>query len=110
MDCIVGTLPREREKPQRILVDLELHCDLAKAGKTDDLAHAPDYARAAALAREFCVGRKALLLEALAEGIAAVLLKEFPVEAAVVRVTKPAAVPGADAAAVEIRRTRPSSR
>ena len=106
IDCVVGTLPHEREKPQRILVDLTLECDLSKAGSTDDLTHAPDYARAAQMARDFCAGRKALLLETLAEGIARMLLAEFPVQAATVRVAKPAAIPNASGAAVEIRRTK----
>lgn len=106
VDCIVGTLPHEREKPQRIGIDLEMHCDLSKAGETDDLAKAPDYARAAQMARDFCMERKPLLLEALAEGIATLLLHEFPIDAVTVRVTKPAAVAGAAGASVEIFRSQ----
>ncbi len=106
VDCVVGTLPHEREKPQRILLDIEILCDLEPAGKADDLALAPDYARAARMARDFCVGRKALLIEALAEGVAERLLAEFPVKFVRVRVTKPGAIPDAAGAAVEILRTR----
>lgn len=106
VDCIVGTLPHERERPQRILLDIEILCDLEPAGKADDLALAPDYAKAARMAREFCAGRKALLIEALAEGVAALLLAEFPVRFVRVKVTKPAAIPDAAAAAVEILRTK----
>ena len=108
VDCIVGTLPHEREKTQRILIDLEMACDLSKAGKTDDLVHAHDYARAAQIARRFCVERKAQLLETLAQGISELLLREFPVESVRVRVAKPAAIPNAQAAAVEITRQRNS--
>ena len=104
VDSIVGTLPREREKPQRILVDLELLCDLAPAGKADDLALAPDYARAAERARDFCVQRKAQLLETLAEGVARLLLAEFKIDAATVRITKPGALLNASSASVEIHR------
>ncbi len=106
VDCIVGTLPHEREIPQRILVDLEMICDLTRAGATDDLRYAPNYARAAEKTRDFCAARKAQLLETLAEGVARMLLKEFPVEAVTVCVTKPAAIPGAAGTAVEIHRKR----
>lgn len=110
VDCVVGTLPRERKKPQRILLDITLHADLSRAGASDDLAHAPDYARAARIARAFCVARRALLLETLAEGIARRLLIAFPVDAVTTRVTKPSAIPGAAGASVQIHRTRHAKR
>lgn len=43
VDCIIGDLPEERVKPQRLLIDVELDVsDLA--GETDELADTVDYA------------------------------------------------------------------
>ena len=42
-DCIIGTLPHEREIKQKIILDLTISCDMKKAGKSDDLMDAIDY-------------------------------------------------------------------
>lgn len=106
VDCVVGTRECERERPQRILVDFEMACDLSPAADADDLALAPDYARAAGMVRAFCVERRALLMETLAEGIAHRLLAAFAIDSATVRITKPAAIDGAGGASVEITRSK----
>jgi 7,8-dihydroneopterin aldolase/epimerase/oxygenase len=110
---IHGVLEEERRAPQPFEVDVELHLDLAPAGRTDDLAKTADYRRAFEICRDTIEGPSCQLIETLAERIAARLLAEYaPVAVAqvVVRIRKPAVMlPGElDSAAVEI--TRPSPR
>ena len=42
VDCVIGTLPRERVAPQRVFFDLTLSGDFSRAGATDDLNDAVD--------------------------------------------------------------------
>ena len=49
--CVIGDLPEERGREQRLLVDVSLACDLAAAGTSDDLRDTVDYAALAAAIR-----------------------------------------------------------
>jgi 7,8-dihydroneopterin aldolase/epimerase/oxygenase len=85
-----GTLAPERELGQRFVVDVELRCDLRRAGETDDLATTVDYSQVHRRAREIVEGEPVSLTETVAERIAAAVLNEHPmVEAVRVRVRKP---------------------
>jgi|SRR3712207_3404017 len=85
-----GTLPAENELGQRFVVDVELHCDLQAAGRSDDLAQSVDYSRVHAQVQRIVEGPPLKLTEAVAEQIAAAILAEHPlVQAVRVKVTKP---------------------
>ncbi|MBI4226896.1 MAG: dihydroneopterin aldolase [Candidatus Omnitrophica bacterium] len=71
----VGVTVEERRRRQRLLLDLTLATPLARAGQRDDLTATVDYARAAALAKRIAEGRPAKLVEAIAERVAAALLR-----------------------------------
>ena len=43
VECVIGDLPCERERAQRLLVNVELEVS-DRAAETDDLADAADYA------------------------------------------------------------------
>ena len=103
-----GVHEHERLVPQAFEVDVELALDLRPAGTTDDLDRTVDYGRVDALVRELVEGRSFLLIEALAETIAAEILAAHPVEEVVVRVRKPAVVLGGpvESVGVEVRRAR----
>ena len=104
-----GDLPEERELGQKYSVDLELMLDRIKAGKSDQLDDTIDYA--AVVRRVHDIGRTEQynLIEALAERIAAVILKEFSPKEIHVRVTKPhPPIPiSLKKVSVEIRRSQP---
>lgn len=104
----VGVQEEERAFKQLCSIDLELYCDLAAAGKSDDLAHSIDYAKAAALAAEYVESHSFRLLEAAAEAVAGLLLDRFPLERVVVRFKKlsPPMPQRLDYAAVELERRR----
>jgi dihydroneopterin aldolase len=107
-----GVMPAERELGQPFVVDLELRCDLREAGETDDLARTVDYSRVFELVKGIVAGGPYLLIEALAERIAASLLAGFPVREVSVRVSKPQApLKGIFTdVAVEIRRSAHAER
>lgn len=103
-----GVPAEEQAVGHRYAVDIELDCDLREAGQADDVGRTIDYGDVAgqvvAIGRE----RRFRLIEALAEAIAAELLKHARAERVRVRVRK--LLPPIDAvvaaAAVEIERTR----
>lgn len=84
-----GVLPEEKELGQPFIVDLELCCDLREAGLSDDLSKTVDYSRVFTMVEGIVTREPFQLIESLAERIAAVILKEFPVARVLVRVRKP---------------------
>ena len=74
----VGVTEAERRQPQELLVDITFPMSLAKAGQHDDLSATIDYAAAAALTQQVASAKPYNLVEAVAESIAAALLKQFP--------------------------------
>ncbi|MBM4163846.1 MAG: dihydroneopterin aldolase [Lentisphaerae bacterium] len=102
--CIIGTLPRERIEPQRLIMGLELTCDLARAGVSDTITDTVDYATLAQEATAIARTSRCHLLERLAALLAAHCLKQPGVTAVTVRLEKPDALPGSAVAGVSITR------
>jgi dihydroneopterin aldolase/D-erythro-7,8-dihydroneopterin triphosphate epimerase len=103
--CIVGTLPAERVRRRRVVLNLALSCDLSRAGATDDLRHTVDYA--AVCRRVATVARRSRfrLIERLAQEVAETCLAFPGVTGVTVTLDKPGAVRGARSVAVELLRT-----
>ena len=105
-----GCLPEEREKGQRFVVDAELFLELRQAGKSDALQDTVNYAEVFECIRRIVEGEPKQLIEAVAEGIAETVLREFPpIRRIVLTVHKPEApIPGKFRdVAVTMERTRP---
>lgn len=103
----LGVSKAERRLRRPVRIDLELHRDLARAGKTDRLAHTIDYSEIYRAVREVASAQDHRLVEALAERIATALLAEFPIDACTVTVRKPSPVAGTlDHAGARIRRAK----
>ena len=104
--CVIGVRDEERRDKQDVLINLELSADLRKAGASDRLEDAVDYAalkkRIVAMAEQ----SQFFLVDALAENIAALCLEHPKVVQAVVRVEKPTALRFARNVGVEIVRQR----
>ncbi|MGB9886933.1 MAG: dihydroneopterin aldolase [Moorellales bacterium] len=83
-----GLEPQEERRGQVFVVDVELHLDLAPAGREDNLDRSVDYAQVYSLIRKTVEEERFALLEALAEALAARLLRAYPVQAVRVRVRK----------------------
>ncbi|MCI0708480.1 MAG: dihydroneopterin aldolase [Ignavibacteriae bacterium] len=104
-----GVLTDEQNLGGKFEVDVELHCDLSKGAKSDNLRDTVDYQKVYACIRDLVLGKKYYLLEALANTIAQGILKQFKqVQNAVVRVRKPGApIRGViDFVEVELQRSR----
>ncbi len=84
-----GVLQEERERGQPFFVDVELLCDLHRAGHTDRLEDTLDYREVYRRVREVVEGPPRGLLEAVAESIAHRLLELDRVQEVHVEVRKP---------------------
>ncbi|MFO0574974.1 MAG: dihydroneopterin aldolase [Polyangia bacterium] len=104
--CRVGCTPPERMTPQSLRCDVRLYCgSLQRAGQTDDLEATIDYRIAtdmiaAVQKNEF------LLIERVAEVMAAVALAHPLVDEVQVTVRKRPPVQGLEIAGVQITRSR----
>ncbi|OQA40738.1 MAG: Dihydroneopterin aldolase [Candidatus Omnitrophica bacterium ADurb.Bin314] len=103
-NCIIGTLPGERRRKQKIVVDLGFPAPVKKPAKTDDLRDALNYKAIAERVASFVSGSRFYLIETLAERLAALLLKEFSLGSITLRVSKPKALGNARNVGVEIVR------
>jgi dihydroneopterin aldolase len=104
-----GVPAAEREIGHRYRVDVELELELQPAGRADDVTLTVDYAAAARAVIEVGTGPSVQLVEALAERLAARLLADYPLIAAVelwvAKLQPPVAVNFA-ASVIHIRRGR----
>jgi dihydroneopterin aldolase/D-erythro-7,8-dihydroneopterin triphosphate epimerase len=104
--CIIGIYPEERCEKQDIVINVEMHCDLKKAGRSDDLNDTVDYKAIKKAILKLVEGSSFMLIEALAENIADIALSNPKVQQVVVSIDKPGALRFARSSAVEISRTR----
>lgn len=104
-----GALKEENVLGQKFFLDIELLCDLSRAGETDELENSVSYADVYEKVKHICEKDRYSLIEALAENIAKTILKDFStIKEVMIRVKKPEApVNGIfDYFGVEIRRKR----
>lgn len=103
---IIGTLLPERQRVQKVIVDVSIDCDLRKAGKTDALADTLDYKALTEQITALIKNSRFFLIEKLASEIAKLCLKDKRTKSVRVTVTKPDALKNAQGAAIEIYRNR----
>jgi FolB domain-containing protein len=103
---IIGIRDWEREKPQDILINVIVFTDISEAAKTDDIHHCVDYSALSKKLQAHAETAARLTVEALANDIAQICLKENLVEKVIVKVEKPGAVRFAKSVGVEIERPR----
>tara|TARA_B000000475_G_C15939461_1_gene424100 strand:+ start:198 stop:545 length:348 start_codon:yes stop_codon:yes gene_type:complete len=104
VEAIIGIFAWEREVKQVISIDLEMEFDNKKAAKSDDIKDALDYKKVGKRITSFVKRSKCNLVERLAEQIAKLILKEFPVAKVVVSVSKPGALRGSELVGISITR------
>jgi 7,8-dihydroneopterin aldolase/epimerase/oxygenase len=100
-----GNNPGERDQPQPIDIDVELHVDCGPAIASDDLAKTIDYDAVFKACEAVATQRSFVLLESLAAACLTALLAEPRVESATVRVRKPRLLDGATPE-IELTRAR----
>jgi 7,8-dihydroneopterin aldolase/epimerase/oxygenase len=85
-----GVFEEENRLGQKFLVDIELHLDLAAAGRKDDLSLTVNYAELYEHIRLIVENDTFKLIESVAEAIASRVLQLYTmIEQLTVRVTKP---------------------
>ena len=104
--CVIGVNAEERRERQDVVINIVLETDLSRAGRSDDLADTTDYKALKKRVLSLVEGSQFLLVEALAERIAALGLEAPRVERAIVSVEKPGALRFARSGGVEITRER----
>jgi len=104
--CIIGIYPEERREKQDIVINIEMHCDLRKVGRSDDLSDTVNYKAVKKSILKLVEESGFQLIESLAESIADIALANDKVQQVVVTIDKPGALRFAKSSAVEITRPR----
>lgn len=73
--AVVGVLPEERTRAQPLELDLELHVELAAAGRSDALEDTVDYGAVCDAVVAATAAARPQLLERLAESLTAAVLE-----------------------------------
>ncbi len=107
-DTLIGVYDWEREQQQTLLIDLDIGvpAKLAASDHIDDTIHYGDVCEAV---RRSLKEQSFLLLEALAEHIAELLLEDFDALWVRVRVVKPGILANVREVGVEIERSQAES-
>jgi FolB domain-containing protein len=103
---IIGIRDWEREKPQDILINLDLYTEVRRQAAADNIAECIDYSQLTKKVIHLAETAQRFTVEALAEDIAQVCLEDPRVLKTTVRVEKPGAVRFAKSVGVEIERSR----
>lgn len=104
--CILGISDDERRDKQDVVVNLVIHAELGRAGRSDALGDGVDYRALKKRVLALVEGSSFRLLEALAEAIARACLEIPGVERIDVCVDKPGALRFAKSVAVELTRPK----
>jgi dihydroneopterin aldolase len=105
VDATIGVYDWEQDIQQKLIIDLTLAWDCQRAGQSDSIDDALDYAAVSQAVERWIQAKPRALIETVAEGIAELLFKDFGVNEVQVKVSKPGAVPTANNVAVKIQRT-----
>lgn len=104
VETIIGTFKKERKEKQTLILNLELRCELRKAGLSDKLEDTVDYKAVENQIKSFVEESKFKLIESVAEKTAELCLKNPGVHSVKVTVDKLGALRFAESVAVEIER------
>lgn len=104
IETIIGIYDWERQVKQNVSLDLEMATDIRRAAESDDIQYALNYKAVSKRVIAFVEDREALLVETLAEEVAALVLSEFDVSWLRLRLGKPGALRGAKDVGLVIER------
>ncbi len=104
IQTVIGIYDWEREIRQTVSIDLDMATDIRAAAATEDISRTLDYKSVSKRLIAFVEEAEFLLIETMAEEIAAIVLSEFPVSWLRLRLGKPGAVTGARDVGVIIER------
>lgn len=103
---IIGVNESERDKPQDIVINIELYTAIRDHRENDNLIDCVDYSKVTKRVIQRAETAKRFTVEALAEDLAQICLEDPRVLKTTVRVEKPGAVRFSQSVGVEIERAR----
>ena len=103
---IIGIRDWERKQPQDILINITLFTDTHRAAESDDITDCADYSVISRKVQAHAESAGRFTVEALANDLAALCLREKNVLKVIVCVEKPGAARFAESVGVEIERSR----
>jgi dihydroneopterin aldolase len=109
IETTIGIYDWEREIKQTVSLDLEMAHDISRAAETDNIEDTLNYKAVAKRLIAFISGSEFLLVEAMAEQCASIVLQEFGVPWLRLRLSKPGAVRGSQDVGVIIERGKKNS-
>lgn len=104
VETTIGIFDWERTIKQKVVVDLEMAVDITPSAANEDIDKTVSYKDVADRLIDFIANSEFLLVETMAEEIAAIVLAEFPVPWLSLKLGKPGAVPEAMDVGVMIER------
>ena len=104
IETIIGIYDWEREVKQLVSLDIDMAHDIERAAKTQNIDDALDYGAVSQRLLDFIGSSEFLLIEAMAEQCAAIIIQEFSVPWLRLRIGKPGAVKDAQDVGVIIER------
>lgn len=106
INCVIGIHPEERQYEQIVFVDLKIKVDLTRCLASGEIQDTIDYGLLAQLCSQLAKQNHYHLLETFASDILKHCLQRFHAVWAWVSIQKPAAIPSAAYAYVELERYR----
>ena len=101
---VIGVFDWERKIKQKLVLDLELGTDIPKAAASDALTDTLDYKAISHAVHDFVEQSEYQLVETVAEKVAELVLRDFPVRWLSLTLNKPGAVSIAQSVGVKIER------
>ena len=103
----LGVTAAERSQRRPVLLDLEVHSDLRRAGRSDRIRDTLHYRHVFQVVEDVAANQEHKLVEALAERIARAVLAKFDASGVTVTVRKPTPISGVlQYAGVRVSRSR----
>ncbi len=103
---VIGTLPEERLRRQKLIFNLEINVDMRAAGASDDLNDSVNYSEVETAVKNMAENTQFFLLEKMAQAAADCVLSFDKVTGVTVTVDKPGAAYCAKSIAVRICRRK----
>lgn len=103
---VIGVFERERQTPQEILLNIEMDCQVDRAGRSDALTDTVDYDRLCCQVVQRLEGSSFFLLERLVQEVLDVVTGPTAVRRATVRADKLGAVSRVERVSVEASRIK----
>ncbi len=105
VDTVIGIWGWERQIKQRITIDIEFSADAQRITQ-DNIDETVNYRDVAKKIKKFCEEKHFQLVETMAEQVVKILILDFNVEWATVRVTKPGALSDALNVGITVERNK----